>query len=118
MPNELVWSVAERMQGEIATQIRILLGEELYDERIFTDEERSRRIDAMKLCAEVSLSDEERHESWCKMHTDMGWVHGPTFDPKAKTHPNLLPWSQLPPSVKVKAKIFDIIAKAAKSLSE
>jgi hypothetical protein len=43
---------------------------------------------------------------------------GPTFDPKAKTHPNLLPWSQLPPSVKVKAKIFDIIAKAAKSLSE
>ena len=107
-----VWKILEKMQGEIAGQIRILLGESAYDQRIFTDEERQRRIQAMKKCGHQNTSDEVRHESWMKMHLDSGWVYGAEFDPQKKTHPNLLPWDQLPPSTKVKAKIFDIVSKA------
>ena len=111
-----LWRWAERLQGRIAAEIRVMLGEAGYPESIFTDAERARRIQAMQECAVRSTSDEERHESWTKMHVEAGWVHGPVFDPIAKTHPNLMPWSELPPAVKSKARIFDIIAKAVFAL--
>lgn len=113
-----VWKIAECMQGEIAQQIRVLLGEESYDQRIFTSDERERRIDAMKKCAEFNTDDETRHDSWCQMHVDKGWVYGESFDPQKKTHPNLRPWNELQPEVKVKAKVFEIVAKAARKICE
>lgn len=111
-----VWAISEKMQGDIARQIRVLLGEVAYDERIFTADERARRIDAMKKCAALNTTDEERHNSWCEMHRESGWVYGETFDPSTKTHPNLLPWNELPATVKVKAKVFDIVSKAARDI--
>lgn len=113
---DFVWSIFERMQGEIAGQIRVLLGEAAYDQRIFTDAERARRVEAMKTCATENTGDEERHKSWCEMHFQSGWKLGPEFDPSKKEHPNLVPWKQLPASAKVKAKIFDIVAKHASTL--
>lgn len=112
-----VWREVERAQGKIAGKLRELLGETAYDERIFTAEERQRRIDALKQCAAENTSDESRHAAWCKMHTDNGWVFGEKFDPQAKTHPNLLPWEQLPHSTRVKAAIFAIMAELAAELA-
>lgn len=111
-----VWEVLEAMQGEIAAEIRVMLGEAALAQSLFTQEQRDRRIEAMKKCAAESTSDEERHESWIAMHREAGWVWGPEFDPAKKLHPNMLPWSELPESVKSKAKIFDIVAKAARRL--
>lgn len=67
----------------------------------------------MKMCAEKNTSEQERHESWMKMTAEAGFVYGEKFDSIAKTHPNMLPWDQLPAEVKSKARIFDIVAKAA-----
>lgn len=116
MNADFIWSVMEQMQGGIAAEIRVMLGESPYAQSLFDDAQRKRRVEAMKKCASESTSDAERHESWMKMHLEAGWVYGEVFDPAAKTHPNLLPWEQLPPSTRSKAKIFDLVAKAAFAL--
>lgn len=113
-----VWEELERMQGEIAAELRVLLGEGPYAADLFDEEQRQRRIKAMRRCALEDFSDEARHDSWCKMHTDSGWVFGEEFDPDAKTHPNLRPWSELPTSVHSKARIFAIVARAAERLAQ
>lgn len=112
-----VWEVMERMQGRIAAEIRVMLGEGPYDEKMFTAEERARRVAALKGAA-GGLSDAVRHESWMKMHLDAGWVYGPEFNPVSKTHPNLLPWDQLPISTRSKAQIFSFVADAAKEIED
>jgi len=109
--NDEIWATFERMQGEIAREIRVMLGEGQYDQRIFTAEERARRVEAMKRCAAQSTTDADRHESWMQMHVDQGWTWGPEFRPDIKQHPNLLPWDELPASTRSKAQIFDICAR-------
>ena len=116
--NDPVWEILEKMQGEIAREVRVMLGEEQLDQKMFNQEQRNRRIEAMKKCAAESTSDAERHESWMKMHADSGWVYGEEFNPTLKTHPNLLPWHLLPDSTRSKAKIFDIVAKAGAELEK
>lgn len=111
-----VWSTFESLQAEIAQEIRVLIGEEQHDPRIFSDADRVRRIDAMKKCAAEHTDDITRHESWMRMHIDAGWQYGPELKPSEKKHPNLLPWEQLPASVRSKAKIFSLIAHAAASV--
>lgn len=111
-----VWEIMERMQGAIAAEIRVMLGESAYAQSMFDETQRKRRIEAMQKCAAESTGDAERHESWMKMHVESGWVYGETFDPAKKTHPNLLPWDQLPATTRSKARIFDIVSKTAKEL--
>lgn len=113
MNQKQIWSMFERMQGDIAAEIRVMLGESAYAQSLFDDEQRSRRIEAMKKCAAEATSDSDRHEAWMKMHVESGWVYGDTFDPAKKTHPNLLPWEQLPATTRSKARIFDVISKTA-----
>lgn len=106
-----IWELIERAQGEIAAEIRVMLGEAPIASSNFTPEDRQRRVRAMRQCAAESTSDVERHEAWMQMHRDSGWVYGPVFDSQAKTHPNMLPWAELPESVRSKARIFDRMAK-------
>lgn len=111
------WAVVEELQGQIAAEIRVLLGEGPYDQKMFDDAQRQRRIKAMQECAANSTTDAERHEHWMKMHLDGGWTYGEEFDPANKKHPNLKPWGELPASTRSKARIFDFCAKAAAKLA-
>jgi hypothetical protein len=113
---EQIWAIVERMQGDIAVEIRQMLGETVLSHELFSDEQRARRIQAMKMCAADSLSEEERHLQWVEMHREAGWVYGPLFDPKTKQHPNMVPWSELPAESRYKARIFCIVAKAARAI--
>lgn len=113
MDDAAVWGLFERMQGEIAHEIRILLGESQYHQRIFTAAEAARRVEALQLCAAEQTTDADRHTAWMQMHVDQGWVWGPEFDPARKQHPNLMPWDDLPASTRSKARIFDICARYA-----
>jgi len=118
MNADRVWEIAERMQGSVAGEIRVMLGEAAMNQSLFDDVQRHRRIEAMKRCAAESTSDSERHESWMKMHVEGGWVYGDEFDPQKKTHPNLKPWDELPATTRSKAKVFDIVAKAAMQIAD
>lgn len=103
---------AERFQGFIAAKLRELLGEPAYDQRIFNGEERRRRAEALMKCAyDGAFNSIQRHESWCEMHREQGWVFGPEFRPDLKQHPNLVPWEKLPLEARVKADIFAIVAE-------
>jgi len=112
-----IWALTERMQAEIAREIRVLLGEEQYDQRIFTEAETARRIEALKLCAASEVPHALRHDAWCSMHFAGGWTYGAELDPANKLHPNLLPWAELPPSTRSKARIFDICARYAAAIA-
>ena len=116
MEADRVWEIMEGMQGQIAAEIRVMLGEAAYAQAMFDDEQRKRRIAAMQECAAKSTTDAERHESWMKMHIEAGWIYGPEFDPAKKEHPNLRPWDDLPASTRSKARIFDIVSKTALTL--
>jgi hypothetical protein len=110
---ETIWHIMEGMQGQIGAEIRVMLGESPLAQSMFDAAQRARRVEAMKKCAAESTSDADRHESWMKMHIEAGWVFGDEFDPVKKTHPNLKPWDQLPPTTRSKVMIFDIVAKTA-----
>lgn len=114
--HHLAWSVLERMQGQIAAEIRVMLGEAQYAQSLFDEVQQLRRIEAMKKCAEESTGDADRHEAWMKMHLEAGWVYGEQFDTAKKTHPNLKPWDELPATTRSKARIFDIVSRAAQEL--
>jgi hypothetical protein len=55
---------------------------------------------------------EELHESWCEVKVQDGWVFGPVKDADKKTHPCLVPYSQLSESQRIKDHMFSAIVKA------
>ncbi len=40
------------------------------------------------------------HEVWARSRMDEGWVYGPERDDRARTHPCLIPYGELPESEK------------------
>lgn len=42
------------------------------------------------------MSPEENHNNWMRMKESQGWIYGEVKDPVKKTHPDLVPFSQLP----------------------
>lgn len=49
---------------------------------------------------------EESHEQWCLFKLKHGWTYGPTKDLEAKTHPCLVPYSELPSTQRLKDDLF------------
>ena len=111
-----VWKLLEQTQGQIAGEIRVMLGEPPIDTANFTPADQERRIKAMKECASRTKTDQERHDDWVRQHVEDGWIYGAEFNSRAKMHPNLVPWEELPAAVKSKARIFDLVAKTGRSL--
>lgn len=52
------------------------------------------------------------HESWMAQKEADGWVHGEQKDPEAKTHPCMVPFSELPTEQQAKDFIFRGIVHA------
>jgi hypothetical protein len=58
---------------------------------------------------EAGLQDprpEASHERWMEHKKSEGWVYGEVKDPEAKTHPCMVPYSDLPPEQKAKDHFF------------
>jgi hypothetical protein len=51
---------------------------------------------------EVELLAEMEHGRWIEERLSKGWKYNPTRDDKAKTHPYLVPWNELPDNEKDK----------------
>jgi RyR domain len=48
----------------------------------------------------------DSHDSWMAEKVEAGWVLGDVKDAKAKTHPAMLPYDELPIDIQVKDHLF------------
>jgi hypothetical protein len=51
------------------------------------------------------------HETWCRARKRQGWTYGPRMDSRLKTHPFLVPYSQMPEQVKLRGRVFAAIVR-------
>jgi hypothetical protein len=49
---------------------------------------------------------EEAHNSWWRKYEEMGWKYGEVRDTVAKTHPDMVPFDELPKDEQDKDEIF------------
>jgi len=82
------------------------------------DEFKKQMIEIVKkyLTMEELPTPEEAHNSWMKSYFEMGWKYGEKRDLKRKTHPDLIPYNELPKDEKDKDAIFLALVWLAKSL--
>lgn len=112
MDDSAVWEIVEEAAGQIAGEIRRLLKQPPIDARNFGAESQARRIAAMIAVSNgEEKSDQERHAEWISQHEQCGWVWGEDYNEANKTHPNLVPWDQLPHEVIAKIRVFNIMAR-------
>lgn len=55
--------------------------------------------------ANMDAPESAQHERWRDAKTAEGYVHGDAIDHKAKTHPDLVPWRDLPDEAKAKGRL-------------
>jgi len=58
------------------------------------------------LMANPDATPEHSHENWLRDKEADGWVYGEAKDPKAKTHPCMVPYDKLPPEQRAKDSFF------------
>jgi len=59
---------------------------------------------------------EEAHNSWWRRYQDMGWTYGTVRDPIAKTHPDMVPYADLPKDEQDKDEVFLALVEFARFL--
>ena len=58
---------------------------------------------------------EAEHDSWWRAYEAMGWKYGPVRDTVLKTHPDMVPFAELPKAERDKDEVFlDVCAIARK----
>lgn len=60
----------------------------------------------------VTATAQQLHEAWCQHKFATGWVLGSKKDEVAKTHPALVPYSELPAEVRQKDAVFRAVVAA------
>ena len=66
-------------------------------------------------CGEYrSKSPEELHGSWYQAYIEMGWIYGPTYDPAAKMHPDMVPYADLGQLEQDKDGVFIALCEIAR----
>lgn len=61
---------------------------------------------------------EQSHEEWLKDKEANGWVYGEVKDLANKTHPNILPYAELPPEQRAKDHLFKAVVHLLKDLPD
>lgn len=69
-----------------------------------------------RLCADDAppTTPEKEHDSWWRAYEKMGWKYGPVRDPKAKTHPDMVPYDDLSELEREKDEIFLALCEMAR----
>ena len=67
----------------------------------------------ISFCIENTNSTPEQiHQNWVKEKIQAGWVYGAVKDAQLKTHPCIVPYSELPERDRVKDSLFRAVVKA------
>lgn len=77
------------------------------------DWQRESAVEGVKATlADPHLTPQGSHKGWTEHKLADGWVYGPTKDAEAKTHPCLVPYSELPATQQVKDAIFLAVVRS------
>ena len=68
--------------------------------------------------ARTGVTPQTLHELWCRFKMEHDWVYGLKKDERAKTHPCLVPYDELPESQKEKNILFLAIVRALDVITE
>lgn len=79
--------------GWVAYQIAV--GQK-YNEKINEDQMASLLDGIDFMDANPNITPEENHNNWMEMKESQGWVYGEVKDFEKKTHPDLVPFDELP----------------------
>lgn len=60
------------------------------------------------------ISPEVLHEDWVRAYEAMGWVYGPVRDVEARTHPDMVPYSELGQLERDKDAVFVALCEIAR----
>ena len=75
--------------------------------------EREANIDGVRYVVENPyITPDELHERWVRYKVENGWKYGIVKDEQAKTHPNIVPYLNIPREIRVKDHIFLEIVKS------
>lgn len=61
---------------------------------------------------DAAITPEMSHRRWVDRKLAEGWKRGMIRSHQGKTHPNLVPWNELPPDERVKDALFIAIVRA------
>lgn len=104
--------IAEATHGANCVYSRSL-GEHALPWNSIPHEEQGSVADGVEYVLSVGpLEPEEIHERWVAEKLERGWKLGEKHDRFDKTHPNLVPWEELPLSQQVKDRLFLAIVEA------
>jgi hypothetical protein len=73
-----------------------------YNEEINDDQLESLMNGVMFQLVNPDVTSEESHENWIRSKYAQGWVYGPVKDFDKKTHPDIVPYDDLPEIEKLK----------------
>lgn len=59
------------------------------------------------------MTPEQGHEGWLAEKRESGWTYGDQKNPDAKTHPCMVPYSELPEAQRFKDELFGTVVRAA-----
>ena len=68
-------------------------------------------VDGVVYAMNTSVTPEQLHQNWVDYRASNGWVYGPEKDEVAKTHPCMVSYADLPPSQRVKDRVFRSIVQ-------
>lgn len=69
-----------------------------------TDEMRQQVLDLVRSYRR-GTTPEQAHERWRSLMADRGWRYGPAWSDTGRTHPNLVPYGQLPERQRIKSRM-------------
>lgn len=62
----------------------------------------------------METTPEAEHESWLRAYEAMGWKYGQVRDREAKTHPDMVPYAELPEAEREKDEVFLVLCDFAR----
>ncbi len=86
----------------------------LWDEREEPFKEQFRKVIERQTGEQRSRSPEELHGSWMQAYFSMGWVYGEKYSRENKTHPDLVPYSELGQLERDKDAVFVALCEIAR----
>jgi len=72
-----------------------------------------------RICAHgYETTPEAEHESWVRAYEQMGWTYGPIRSRDLKTHPDMVPFDDLPEAERINDAIFLALCSLAREFIE